>query len=76
MADCRQLTSIQPESDVALCKSESATESCNFETANGDHAMQLQCGEWQASLKPALGQFCCNIDSHNPFLPYDVWDMA
>ena len=29
-------------------------ESCNSETASGDQAMKQQCGERQASLKPAL----------------------
>ena len=31
-----------------------AAESCNSETSSSDQAMKLQCGERQASLKPAL----------------------
>ena len=31
-----------------------AAESCNSETASSDQAMKWQCGERQASLKPAF----------------------
>ena len=54
--DRRQLTSIQLLSDAAWWKGQSsmAAESCNCKTASSDQAMKQQCGEQQATLKPAL----------------------
>ena len=60
VADRRQLTSIQLESNVARWNGQSShqsavtAESCNTEMTSSDQAMKRQCGEQQASLKPVL----------------------
>ena len=47
-----------PYPDQSWVPPPGATESCNHETARGDHATWRQSGKWQASLKPALEKWC------------------
>ena len=49
-----------------LPKSGVAAENCNSETASSDQVMKRQCGEWQASLKPALGFNHLAVNQHQP----------
>ena len=46
-----------------------AAESCNSETASSDQVMKRQCGERQASLKPALVCFYSPFQAADPEHP-------